>query len=90
MAKPTFNIQDLVTPVGRSPANPFQLPSLAQQNPKPRPVSDRTELQDMLGASPETGFLQNAPPSPTPTPTPVPQRRPAPTGPPTTVRNYAT
>jgi hypothetical protein len=36
VANPTFNIQDLVAPVGRQPANPFDYPSTAQQTPQPK------------------------------------------------------
>ena len=80
MAKPTFNINDLVGQVGRQPASPFGLPSPAQQAPaRPiRTMGEREDINEMLGQQPETGFLQGSTPPPTPTPTPQPKKRYAP------------
>jgi hypothetical protein len=80
VAKPTFNINDIVAPVGRQPANPFGLPTQAQQNPNrppaaPRTVSAQEDVNQMLGQQPETGFLQPSAPTPTPSPTPQPKKR---------------
>ena len=47
---------------------------LVSKKPRPNKTSDRSDLNDMLGQSPETGFLQKTPP-PTPTPTPQPKKR---------------
>jgi hypothetical protein len=49
---------------------------LVGKRPRPNKTSDRSDLNDMLGQTPETGFLQ-APtkPPPSPTPTPQPKKR---------------
>ena len=49
---------------------------LVAKRPRPKRTSDRSDLNDMLGQSPETGFLQKpVPVPPSPTPTPQPKKR---------------
>lgn len=62
MAKPTFNINELVGQVGRAPAYPFQFPSLAQQMLSSRPTPPAP-------VTASTPMPQNQPPPPPAQPT---------------------
>jgi hypothetical protein len=66
MANPTFNINDLVNPLGRQLAAPFAYPSLAQQGQmtrQPAPTTPPTQAKP-------TGQAGPAPIAPSPTLTP--------------------
>lgn len=65
MAKSTFNVQDLVSGVGRTPAYPFQFPSLAQQMLAARPATTGTVRAPVQqGAAAQAEPQSNAPPGP--------------------------
>jgi hypothetical protein len=69
--QPTFNINDIVAPVGKQPANPFAFPTPAQQNP--RRVAQEDAATAIKNRNKDINSLIEGGDFPSPTPTPKPQ-----------------